>query len=69
MILAVAGSLLIAATGCKEAASDTASQEGGQLLMPDVVGQRLDHALDAIKDAGFDDDVDIIGGGTFRCHR
>lgn len=34
-------------------------------VMPDVVGQPLDAAQSRIKDAGFDDEVDVSGGGTF----
>jgi hypothetical protein len=33
--------------------------------MPDVVGDKLDSAQTAIKDAGFDDDVEVDGGGIF----
>lgn len=32
--------------------------------MPGVVGERLDVAFGDIKDAGFDDDVDVDGGGA-----
>lgn len=34
-------------------------------VMPDVVGRKLDVALNQIKSAGFEDDVDIEGGGAF----
>lgn len=34
-------------------------------VMPDVIGRQLDIALSDITDAGFDDDVDVDGGGTF----
>ena len=34
-------------------------------LMPDVVGQQLDVALSDIKRAGFADEVEVLGGGTF----
>lgn len=37
----------------------------GQEVMPDVVGRQLDVALSNIKGAGFDDEVEVIGGGTF----
>ena len=33
--------------------------------MPDVVGQRLDVAQSEIERAGFEDDVEIVGGGVF----
>ena len=36
-----------------------------QAVMPEVVGKKLDVALGGIKSAGFKDDVEIIGGGTF----
>jgi len=42
----------------------TTADASGQ-VMPDVVGLKLDIALDKIKQAGFDNDVDIVGGGTF----
>jgi Domain of unknown function (DUF4839)/PASTA domain len=34
-------------------------------VMPDVTGKKLDVAKDAIKDAGFDDEVKVEGGGVF----
>lgn len=34
-------------------------------VMPDVVGQQLDVALSDIERAGFNDDVEVVGGGTF----
>ena len=33
--------------------------------MPDVVGKRLDIAISDVERAGFDDDVEVLGGGTF----
>jgi hypothetical protein len=33
--------------------------------MPNVVGRQLDVALSDIKSAGFDHDVEVVGGGTF----
>lgn len=33
--------------------------------MPDVVGKRLDVALSDVERAGFDDEVEVLGGGTF----
>lgn len=33
--------------------------------MPDVVGKRLDIALSDVERAGFSDDVEVLGGGTF----
>lgn len=34
-------------------------------VMPDVTGKRLDVAQSDIKRAGFDDDVEVLGGGAF----
>ncbi len=34
-------------------------------VMPDVKGQKLDVALSDIKRAGFEDKVDVVGGGIF----
>lgn len=34
-------------------------------VMPDVTGRQLDVALDDIKQTGFDDEVEVVGGGTF----
>ena len=39
--------------------------EEPDIVMPDVVGQRLDVAVSDIERAGFDDEVEIVGGGTF----
>ncbi len=33
--------------------------------MPDVVGKRLDIALSDVERAGFDDEVEVLGGGAF----
>ncbi len=33
--------------------------------MPDVAGKKLDVALSDIERAGFEDDVDVVGGGVF----
>ena len=35
------------------------------VVMPDVVGQQLDVALSDIERAGVDDEVEVLGGGTF----
>lgn len=35
------------------------------VVMPDVVGKRLDVAISDVERAGFDDDVEVLGGGTF----
>src|SRR4051812_12294491 len=34
-------------------------------VMPDVTGKKLDIATSAIKDAGFEDEVKVDGGGVF----
>lgn len=34
-------------------------------LMPDVVGQQLDAALSEIEGAGIEEEVEVLGGGTF----
>jgi len=44
------------------ALSACGSQDGS---MPDVRAKRLDIALSDIERAGFDDDVEVLGGGTF----
>jgi beta-lactam-binding protein with PASTA domain len=33
--------------------------------MPEIVGERLDVALSDIERAGFDEEVEVLGGGTF----
>jgi hypothetical protein len=38
---------------------------GEDPVMPDVTGDRLDSAQTAIKHAGYDDDVEVDGGGLF----
>jgi beta-lactam-binding protein with PASTA domain len=38
---------------------------GEPVAMPDVVGKRLDVAKSDMKRAGYDDDVEVLGGGTF----
>lgn len=48
--------LLLAACG---------STDSTEPSMPDVTGKQLDFALSDIKRAGFSDDVDVDGGGTF----
>ena len=59
--LAAGFALILGLAGCGE------SDEGAQsaTVMPEVVGQQLDAALTAIEDAGFEDDVDVGGGGMF----
>jgi Domain of unknown function (DUF4839)/PASTA domain len=47
--------IVVALAGCS----------GEDPVMPDVTGQKLDAAQTAIQDAGFDDDVEVDGGGLF----
>lgn len=51
--------LVVAACG----GTDDGAAEGPS--MPDVVGEQLDVALSDIEGAGFEEEVDIAGGGTF----
>jgi hypothetical protein len=53
--------LLLGLTGCGGSDEDTAAKT----VMPDVKGRQLDVALNDIKSAGFEDEVDVTGGGTF----
>lgn len=59
--LAAGFALILGLAGCggsdQEAATST--------VMPDVVGRQLDVALSDIKSAGFEDKVEVTGGGTF----
>lgn len=59
--LAVALLVSFGFVGC---GSDQAAEKP-DVVMPDVVGQQLDVALSDIERAGFTDDVEVIGGGTF----
>lgn len=56
LCLAVAVSTLMGFSGC---GSDK------NTVMPDVTGKKLDVANGAIKDAGFEDEVKVNGGGVF----
>ena len=53
--LAVASAMLLGFAGC---GSDQ------NPVMPDVTGRKLDVAKSAIKDAGFEDEVKVDGGGV-----
>ena len=57
--LAAGCALVLGLTACGGSNGDTAT------LMPDVVGQQLDDALGDIKSVGFEEEVDVDGGGTF----
>lgn len=39
--------------------------DGEPVTMPDVVGKRLDIATSDVERAGFDDEVEVLGGGSF----
>jgi beta-lactam-binding protein with PASTA domain len=57
--LALVVSTLLLLTGVAACGSDE------PVAMPDVVGKRLDIAVSDIERAGFEDDVEVLGGGTF----
>ena len=70
LILVCAASLFVAACGSSSSNSPTASSSSSRSaaqikVMPDVKGQKLDVALSDIKRAGFEDKVDVVGGGIF----
>lgn len=58
LVVLAAGSV-----GCSGQDSTESAQSAPNVVMPSVVGLQLDVALSNIKDAGFTDDVEIIGGG------
>jgi hypothetical protein len=58
---AVVFALILGVAGCGGSDKDTAATT----VMPDVEGRQLDDAKSDIKRAGFEDDVDVDGGGTF----
>lgn len=55
-VMSVAVAVVMPLVGCS---SDTS------VTMPDVVGKRLDIALSDVERAGFDDEVEVLGGGSF----
>ena len=55
--------LAAGSVGCSGQDSARSAQSAPNVVMPSVVGLQLDVALSDIKDAGFTDDVEIIGGG------
>ena len=74
--LAVAGLIALALGGCgtdEPAAAPDVAEETSTIpdvadepaAMPDVVGEQLDVALSEIERAGFTEDVELLGGGTF----
>lgn len=52
-------------TACVLVLSSAACSGGETTAMPDLVGKRLDVALSDVERAGFDDDVEVLGGGMF----
>ncbi len=54
----IAVAVALALAGCSSEAEPA-------IVMPDVMGESLDVALSDIERAGVDDDVEIVGGGTF----
>lgn len=59
--LATAAVLVIGVAGCGSGEEESSAE----VVMPDVIGQQLDVALSDIERAGVEDDVEILGGGTF----
>ena len=55
--------LAAGSVGCSGQDSARSAQSAPNVVMPSVVGLQLDVALSDIKEAGFTDDVEIIGGG------
>ena len=55
--------LAAGSVGCSGQDSAGSAQSAPNVVMPSVVGLQLDVALSDIKEAGFTDDVEIIGGG------
>ena len=58
--MAVGFAIVLGFTGCgsdQDTAADT--------VMPDVMGLQLDVALSDIERAGFEDEVEVLGGGAF----
>lgn len=59
--LVVGFALVLGLAGCGGSDKDSAAKT----VMPDVKGQKLEVALSDIKRAGFEDEVEVVGGGTF----
>jgi beta-lactam-binding protein with PASTA domain len=55
-VMSVVVAVLVPLVGCSGDESVT---------MPDVVGKRLDIAISDVERAGFDDEVEVLGGGSF----
>ncbi|MBT5867182.1 MAG: DUF4839 domain-containing protein [Ilumatobacter sp.] len=60
---------LFAVAGCggsdESASNSIESAERSETVMPDVLGRTLDVALSDVERAGFEDEVEVQGGGTF----
>jgi hypothetical protein len=72
--LAVALVFIVGFTGCSSSGEASTNVTGERVaatepqavtVMPDVIGKALDVALSDIKSAGFEDEADVVGGGTF----
>ncbi len=59
--MTTAAALALVVVGCGESGGEAADAK----VMPDVVEMQLDVALSDIERAGFEDEVEILGGGTF----
>ncbi|WP_114424523.1 PASTA domain-containing protein [Nocardioides houyundeii] len=57
--------LITAATLLALAVPLSSCGEDEPLVMPELVGKRLDIALSDVERAGFEDEVEVLGGGTF----
>ena len=62
---AIVVSLAIAGCGSSGSGSSEGDAATDAVVMPDVVGKQLDVALSDIERGGIDDDVEVLGGGTF----
>lgn len=62
--LALIAFIGFAGVACDKSGTNTKTTDS-TAVMPDVKGEKLDVALSDIKHAGFQDKVDIAGGGTF----
>ena len=62
---AVVVALTIAGCGSSGSGSSEGDASTDAVVMPDVVGKQLDVALSDIERGGIDDEVEVLGGGTF----
>ena len=62
---AVVVALVIAGCGSSGQESSVGDASTDAVIMPDVVGKQLDVALSDIERGGIDDEVEVLGGGTF----